>query len=407
MKSTLLIAFLFACSMASFISAATEKAVMSQINRIYKSGSAMTPAKSLYDEDIKYCGTYETECIPVDIISMKQGMKVLGMMHKNPIYVANTISAYVDNKCTDSLMAERLTLNAALKVKNEATKDVELTVEKVTVLFGMEAAASAITCEEPLKVDTEYDITTIKCKDEEGKDPFADMKEMIGVAQPVQMTFSETTLSIGEDEPLVFNRQSDIGCTCAKDFVKPFLFSKPAPVREDVKFCGMYNTGCQSAMGIGMQASMKILGMMHKNPIYMQYPVSVYMGEGCTEENLMTKITMTAAMKAKNSEKKDMVITADKITMLFANEQVIASYKCSEPLELNKEYDVTTLDCKDEQGEDPFADTKALIGQDQEAPMEFGEDYLLVKNGDDQDIKFNRESDEGCTCAKKGLRDAF
>ena len=177
-------------------------------------------------------------------------------------------------------------------------------------------------------------------------------------------------------------------------------------MREDVKFCGMYNTGCQSAMGIGMQASMKILGMMHKNPIYMQYPVSVYMGEGCTEENLMTKITMTAAMKAKNSEKKDMVITADKITMLFANEQVIASYKCSEPLELNKEYDVTTLDCKDEQGEDPFANTKALIGQDQEAPMEFGEDYLLVKN-DDQEIKFNRESDEGCTCAKKGLRDAF
>lgn len=57
---------------------------MSQVNRIYKSGSAMTPAKSLYDEDIKYCGTYETECIPVDIISMKQGMKVLGMMHKNP-----------------------------------------------------------------------------------------------------------------------------------------------------------------------------------------------------------------------------------------------------------------------------------------------------------------------------------
>lgn len=33
-------------------------------------------------------------------------------------------------------------------------------------------------------MDTEYDITTIKCKDEEGKDPFADMKEMIGVAQP-------------------------------------------------------------------------------------------------------------------------------------------------------------------------------------------------------------------------------
>ena len=198
MKSTLLIAFLFACSMASFISAATEKAVMSQINRIYKSGSAMTPAKSLYDEDIKYCGTYETECIPVDIISMKQGMKVLGMMHKNPIYVANTISAYVDNKCTDSLMAERLTLNAALKVKNEVTKDVELTVEKVTVLFGMEAAASAITCEEPLKVDTEYDITTIKCKDEEGKDPFADMKEMIGVAQPVSIlveTFGTGTVS--------------------------------------------------------------------------------------------------------------------------------------------------------------------------------------------------------------------
>ena len=151
---------------------------------------------------------------------------------------------------------------------------------------------------------------------------------------------------------------------------------------------------------------MKLQGMMHKDPVYLQYPVSVYSGS-CTKENLMTSITMNAAMRLKNGVQRDMVIKAEKITMLFANEEAIAGYKCTEPLELNKEYDVTTLDCKDEQGEDPFADTKALIGQDQDAPMEFGEDYLSVKNEQGQEIKFDRESDEGCTSAKKGLRNAF
>lgn len=379
---------------------------MGQINRIYKTSSAMTPAKNIYNEDIKYCGSYDTYCLPITMISMKQNMKIMGMMHKNPVYVANTMSVFADGQCSDDLMVERVTLNAAVKVKNEVTKDMDLTVEKITILFSMESAVSALTCEEPLKLNTEYDITTLKCKDEEGQDPFADMKELIGVVQPIQMIFTETTITMGGEEPLVFNRGSDEGCTSIKDFIKPFLFSKPAPIREDVKFCGAYTTGCVSFMGIGMEATMKLQGMMHKDPVYLQYPVSVYSGS-CTKENLMTSITMNAAMRLKNGVQRDMVIKAEKITMLFANEEAIAGYKCTEPLELNKEYDVTTLDCKDEQGEDPFADTKALIGQDQDAPMEFGEDYLSVKNEQGQEIKFDRESDEGCTSAKKGLRNAF
>ena len=410
MKCITLIALLFACSAASFLSAKTEKAVMNQLNRMWKHGSSMTPATNLYEEDVKFCGTYESECIPDDMLSMKDNVKVLGMMHKNPIYMQNDISVFIDNKCSDNALAEKLTMTGPLAIKNDVAKSAEYTVEKVTVLFGLEAAVAAFTCTEPLEVNKEYDITTLDCKDDEGKDPFEDLKKMIGEVQPMAITFAEKYMKIDGEEPLILNRLSDVGCTCAKpDYVKPFAFMKrPVTVsEEDVKFCGTYTTGCVSGSGITMESSMKILGMMHKNPIYMQFPNAFYLGETCSEENLFSKVTMNASLKAKDGIDKKMEIVAEKVTLLFANEQGIAAYTCSEPLELNKEYDVTTLDCKDAQGEDPFADMKAMIGKTQEGDMTFGEDYLEVKDEQGTSTRFTRESDMGCTCAKSSLRDAF
>ena len=84
------------------------------------------------------------------------------------------------------------------------------------------------------------------------------------------------------------------------------------------------------------------------------------------------------------------------------NEAAIAGLKCAAPLELNVEYDVTTLDCKDEQGEDPHASLKEVIGKEMQVPMVFGESDLIIKE-DGGETKMTRESDIGCTCSK-GLR---
>ena len=410
MKWLALIALLFVCSAASVLSMTTEKTVMNQFNRLWKHDSSVTPATNLYEEDVKFCGTYESECVADEMVSAKQGMKILGMMHKNPIYFQNDISVFIDNKCSDNALAERVRLSGALKIKNDVSKSAAFTIEKVTALFGLEAIIADYTCTEPLELNKEYDITTLECKTSEGKDPFEALKKLIGETQDVDVVFAEKYMKMGDGEPLILNRLSDVGCTCATpDYAKPFAFLKRPVVasKEDVKFCGSYTTGCVSGSGITMESSMKILGMMHKNPIYMQYPNAFYLGDTCSEENLFSKITLNASLKAKDGIDKKMDIVVEKVTLLFANEQAIAAYTCSEPLELNKEYDVTTLDCKDAQGEDPFALFKAMIGQSQEGDMTFGEDYLEVKNDQGEATRYSRESDMGCTCAKGSLRDGL
>lgn len=172
---------------------------------------------------------------------------------------------------------------------------------------------------------------------------------------------------------------------------------------EDIKYCGSYTTGCVVSPFFAMQADMKILGMMHKDPIYIQYPVNIFMGQDCSDEGALMQMAMNAPMKAKNDVEKTMVITPEKFTVMYKNEAALAGMTCTTPIELNVEYDITTLDCKDDEGNDPFADNKAMIGQPMEGPITFSETEIIIK-GDEEDVKLERLSDEGCTCAKGGLR---
>ena len=153
---------------------------------------------------------------------------------------------------------------------------------------------------------------------------------------------------------------------------------------EDVKFCGSYSTGCVASPFVAMQADMKILGMMHKNPIYIQFPVNMYMGQECTEQSALMEMTMNAPMKAKNGIEKTMVVTPEKFTVTYKNEAALQGMTCTTPLELNVEYDITTLDCKDEEGNDPFADNKAMIGVPMEGPVTFGENEITIKTDDEE-----------------------
>ena len=151
---------------------------------------------------------------------------------------------------------------------------------------------------------------------------------------------------------------------------------------------------------------MKLMGMMHKNPIYMVYPVTTYMAPGCEEEQKAATMTLYASMKAMNSEKRKVTLKFEKMMVMFSNEAVIQGFTCTTPIELNTEYNIMDLDCKDESGMDPFAGNKEVIGTTMEIDMEFGENSLKVLS-DGSELELQRIGDEGCTCERHNLRHFF
>lgn len=412
MKYTALIAVVLALVSASLVQEQANRLFKERLYGLHstKSTRGMTPATTL-NEDIKYCGTYETECISTEIVSMKSGMKILGMMHKNPIYIQLDMTAFIGQGCTEEIQFEKQGFSGAIKVSNGEQKRLTITYEKPVVTFYMDAAIADLTCTEPLELNKEYDVLTLDCKDSEGNDPFADAKAQVGQSDDIDFIFYEDGIDIldSTNDALHYNRLGDVGCTCASDFFKAAtkqFTSLSSPVKnEDVKFCGSYTTGCVSGM-ITLKADMKFNGMMHRNPIYLTYPVALYMEAGCSEEMKATTMTASFSLKVSNSEMRNAELTYDKITLVFSNEAVISGFTCTEPIELNKEYDIMNLDCKDESGEDPFAENKKLIGTTTTSKMEFGEDYVVVKD-EEQEMRLERVSDDGCTCMKPSLRSFF
>lgn len=410
MKYTALIAIVLALVSASFVQDQANRMIKDRLFRLRsnKASNGMTPATSVR-EDIKYCGTYASECISTPFLSMTTDIKFLGMMHKNPIYLQLGAMMYAGSACTEEAQFEKVGVSAAVKVVNGEKKRLSLTYEKPVVTFYNAAAIADLTCKEPLELNKEYDVLTLECKDGEGKDPFAETKAQIGETVEVDFVFYEDGLDVynEDNEVLHCNRLGDTGCTCASDYFKAATkqFTTLAAKNEDVKFCGTYSTGCVSSM-ITMKADMKFSGMMHRNPVYLTYPVSLYMEAGCKEESKANTITAFFSLKMSNSEMRTVDLTYDKMTTVFSNEAVIAGLTCKEPLELNKEYDIMQLECKDTTGQDPFEDNKKMIGTTVTSKIEFGEDFVEVNDGEQQ-MKLQRMGDEGCTCAKTSLRSYF
>lgn len=401
-----IICLVLACSLATSINKDFFSEAFKFVNVSYVKSPGF-PRRSYNhpaNEDVKYCGTYESWCFPKKGISAKFDMKLLGMMHHDPVYMAYTTHEYISENCVDQF-AVSTTIQSPVKFVESNEQYMEITYEKILINFHMQELLDMITCTEPLDLDTDYDITTISCKDGMGNDFFYELKLFLGRKMNVEVEFGEKTATY---DGLPFDRLSDTGCTCAKDIIKKSASMIPkavpkAPVtkNEDIKFCGRYSTGCVSSPLMSMQADMKILGMMHKNPIYLQYPLSVYLGDQCTEATEMTVVTVSGPLQFKNDVEKSVTVTVDKVLMKFTNEMMISQYTCSEPLELNKEYDVTTLDCKDEEGNDPFADMKSQIGVPTDVEMAFGEKSLTFKDPEGEEpLVLERLGDEGCTCYK-------
>ena len=404
MKSFILLCVIFACSVSLVLPKESLPGMFSPFKRILSKKPAITRSYNPFtEEDIKYCGTYEGECESEEYFSTKYNLKFLGMMHKNPIYLSMPVTLFMGANCQEEQKMYTSTMEASVKVTNSVTKSVDLTFAKSLVQFYSDLMISSLTCSEPIELDKTYDIMDLDCKDATGEDIFKDVKEMIGTTVTTPITFSEGSIAL---EFGTFSRVSDVGCTCASSVMKEAssMLAKLSSVKrareEDIKYCGAYSTGCISSPLVSMQSDATLLGMMHKNPIYMQFPVAMYLGDKCVTETEMMVMTVSGGLKVANDVKKSVDWTFEKGTVKFINEMMIAQYTCSEPLELNKEYDIATLDCKDEEGNDPFADMKSQIGQTATIEMTFGEKSLSIVMDESDPMVLERLSDTGCHCAK-------
>ena len=88
-------------------------------------------------------------------------------------------------------------------------------------------------------------------------------------------------------------------------------------------------------------------------------------------------------------------ITIEKYVINFANEGAFKDYRCTIPLEVNVDYDVSKLECFDGAAEDPFAAMKVEIGVPQINEITFTEDAMIlpVKT---EELVLKRVDDTGC-----------
>ena len=409
MKYATVFTLILALSSASFIQSAAMKA----LHRNAPFCAPSTPRDvftSSANEDVKFCGTYKLGCSDVQMLSLTSDMMFTGMMHRDPIYLTYTNTLFLDKGCDEAQKLQSIVYNGPVEKANGEVRKVKITFDSVSYTFFNEAAIADYTCTEPLKLNEEYDVTKLDCKDAQGEDPFAEDKQKVGTSVTTDITFNEDSIEIPqENASSIYKRDSDDGCRCYSDEIKKAakkLMSKltsqkaVAKSNEDIKYCGSYKGECEVDSGMSSHKTNVIQGMMHQIPVYTTIGQTNFMGEKCEESARMMGMTLSGLMQPVNEVTKKMAVSVDGSTVTFFNEAAIAALTCTEPLKVNEEYDVTKLDCKDTQGEDPFDGVKKMIGKTWEMSMTFAEEYMIL----DYDWKLGRVSDDGCRCFKTNLR---
>lgn len=405
MKYATLFGILIICSYASLMTSRVKDTIHKNLFLISHSEAKPNPR-----EDIKYCGLYESECLSF-IISMKSDIKLLGMMHKNPVYMQYGMNFYFAEKCSEEVLFQRVTFFATITPQRSVDKVLILGFEKATVLFATDEAFASYTCSEPLKSGVEYDVSALQCIDEDGTDPFEDIKAIVGTSVDQFFTFNEDSITLKDDTSTIeyLIRKADTGCTCASEITNSITkrinvisqqkYSRAliTPVKdESLKYCGSYQSPCENPTGLlAQQEEIKLIGMMHKNPVYFNLGSRFFMAPFCNEAIRMMDLWIGGPITILN-EQVDYAVSFDRATFIAYNEVVAGLFECSEPLKAGVEYDIMKLDCKDSStGEDPFGDFKKLIGQSGLFSIEFYENKLVIVDGG----SFERVNDVGCTCS--------
>ena len=147
---------------------------------------------------------------------MKIDFLVEGEPGKDADKMALKNDGYVGTTCDQEQFMMTMTVKGTRQENNGIDKKYQILVDDVTIVPS-EMYLSTITCTEPMVAMKEYSVKDLDCKDQEGNDPFEGQKEMIGQAQELEMTFTETDVSIKQDDedPIVLGRSSAVGCGSA------------------------------------------------------------------------------------------------------------------------------------------------------------------------------------------------
>ena len=168
-----------------------------------------------------------------------------------------------------------------------------------------------------------------------------------------------------------------------------------AVTREDIRYCGLYESQCLVDPVVSKKQSITMSGMTHHQPIYEERTVTSYWGPACGDEAKLSTLTASMTVEPLNNVANRYFITIEKYVINFANEGAFKDYRCTIPLEVNVDYDVSKLECFDGAAEDPFAAMKAEIGVPQINEITFTEDAMIlpVKT---EELVLNRVDDTGC-----------
>ena len=147
---------------------------------------------------------------------MKTSIMVNGKIGEDADSIVQSANAYMQNTCDEDMFLMAATIMATREAANGVEKTWNLRPYDV-LIKASQTYISTITCEEPMIPMKEYHVTDLKCKDDQGEDPFADQKEMIGQVEEVKMTFTAASviLEIDVGETMELARSSAEGCTGA------------------------------------------------------------------------------------------------------------------------------------------------------------------------------------------------
>ena len=168
-----------------------------------------------------------------------------------------------------------------------------------------------------------------------------------------------------------------------------------AATNEDIKYCGLYEGQCLSDPAVSSKYTITLSGMMHHDPIYYERTATTFWGPVCGDDAKLQTVTASMQMAPIDGVVSRYTVIVDKYNINFSNEGAFRDYKCKEPLQVNVDYDITTLECLDGAAQDPFAAMKAEIGVPQLNQIIFEEDKITIARGV-SDIDLSRVDDTGC-----------
>lgn len=170
-----------------------------------------------------------------------------------------------------------------------------------------------------------------------------------------------------------------------------------AVTREDIQYCGLYESKCLSDPAVSLKQTITLNGMMHHEPIYEQREVTSYWGPVCGDDAKLQTLTASISIAPINGVVSRYEAIVEKYIINFANEGAFRDYRCTEPLKVGVDYDITTLECLDGAAQDPFALLKAEIGVPQINQIIFEEESITVPYKTSE-LTLPRVDDTGCHC---------